>query len=69
VRGDLYRGVVTRATADGIWVKVPSRWRKVEFGPLPHVFAGIVTEGERVLVADTGTQDFIIVGVIKKGVA
>lgn len=81
MRGDLYRGVVTRATASGVWVRMDRRWPGVEFGPLPLVantirngidptlLADLVEADDLVLVADTGREDFVILGVLREGVS
>lgn len=76
----MYRAVVTRATAAGVWVRISSRWPGVEFGPCPMLanavrmpgsvvgLADLIEKGDSVLVAETGPADFVIVGVIRDGV-
>lgn len=97
--GELHRGVVTRTSTQGVWVKMQSRWPNVEFGPLPILanvvrvgplasantddgdgphnhsvaktewLADKVSKGDKVLVAETTTDDFVILGVIRWGVS
>ena len=76
----MYRGIVTRATAAGVWIRIQSRWPGVEFGPcdlvanavrMPDAVVGLadfIEKGDAVLVAETGPADFVIVGVIRGGV-
>lgn len=97
--GELHRGVVTRTSPNGVWVKMQSRWPNVEFGPLPILanavrvgpitsantddgdgphqhtvakttwLADLVAKGDNVLVAETSTDDFVILGVLRRGVS
>ena len=100
MRGEMYRGVVTRATAAGVWFKIASRWPGVEFGPCPllatpipvptqttsstsvadhgghtHTVASStrkpdrIVAGDKILIADTGREDFVVLGVIQQGVS
>lgn len=65
-----YRGVVTRATADGVWVRCAALAPGSEFGPLPTCDP-TVTVGANVLLADLGEvslPDLIVVGTISTGV-
>ena len=48
----MYRAVVTRATAAGIWFSVQSRWPGVEFGPCPHLANSVRMPGTVVGLAD-----------------
>jgi hypothetical protein len=76
----MYRAVVTRATAAGIWFSVQSRWPGVEFGPCPHLanavrmpgtvvgLADLIERGDSVLVAETAPADFVVLGVIRGGI-
>lgn len=68
MRGDAYRAQVTRATGDGVWVTIPQRWPGQQFGPLPTCEPSL-TEDTRVLVVDTGDEDFVVVGILQWGVA
>ena len=100
MRGHAYRGVVTRASTAGVWVRIDSRWPGIEFGPCPLVASAVridaqpttttavgdhgahghdvpvaqwlpdlIEAGDRVLVIDTGREDFVIVGVLRQGVS
>lgn len=76
----MYRGVVTRATAAGVWFRVQSRWPGVEFGPCPLLanavrmpdsivgLADLIEKGDAVLVAETAPADFVVLGVIRDGI-
>ena len=82
-RTGLYRGVVTRTAPAGCHVRMDATWPGVEFGPLPILANGVrislnpatvgkadyITKGDDVLVAETDTDDFIILGVIRNGVS
>jgi len=73
----MYRGKVTRANTNGVWVIIGSTWPGVELGPLDIVgtdtvsggLADQIAQGDDVLVAETGPSDFIIIGTIRKGVS
>lgn len=79
----IYRGTVTRASATGVWITIASQWPGVEFGPCDLVanavriddspaitgLADLIEPGDKVLVVETGTADFVIVGTIRTGVS
>jgi hypothetical protein len=100
MRGLAYRGLVTRATTAGVWLRIDGRWPGIEFGPCPIVanivridaqattttavgdhgthghtvpaatwLPDLVQAGDRVLVIDTGREDFVVVGVLREGVS
>lgn len=75
-----HRGVVTRASEAGIWIKISADYPGVEFGPCDMVanavrldattgIADYIAQGDDVLVIETGPADFVIVGTIRTGVS
>ena len=81
--GDVYRAKVSRTGVDGVHVEIPMHFPGVEFGPLDLVastvrldlspvvngMADFVQAGDVVLVVDTGSADFLVVGTIRSGVS
>jgi hypothetical protein len=82
--GMVYRAKVTRATTKGVWFTINSTFPGVEFGPcdilanfvrlhnkVPPDIIGIadyIQKGDIVLVVDTDSDDFVVVGSIQSGV-
>jgi hypothetical protein len=83
MRSSLYRALVTRVAPAGVHVRMDAHWPGVEFGPLPILANGVridlspitvgmadfISKGDYVLVAETTTDDFIVLGVIRNGVS
>lgn len=59
----IHRGIVTRVSGTQVWVKMQGVWPGVEFGPLSTLANTIA--GDRVLVAEVTTDDFVVLGVIQ----
>lgn len=67
----MYRGVVTRASASGVWAKIAEIAPGVEFGPL-ETCSDTILVGQNVLVADLGSEslpDLVVIGTLWPGVA
>ena len=58
-----HRGVVTRVTAAGVFVRIPATWPGVEWGPLQRVeTVAPLTAGQQVLVVFVAVDDPVVVG-------